>query len=276
MAVLKDKNISNSNSIVESNNSPKDVLIKQLKKLYDNGVKLQFSMYKECGVLTEEQEKELKDKILLFHNNYQTWYSESREVVKQILPNRIDDFTAFYRSKDKRKSVDFENYTIQDYLMGTTTKRGFETIVEPKAAIPKFQQQLLILGSAYELIDSKLIDIYQVLQADIFDSELDASRHLSKNGFLRAAGAMAGVVIESHLQQVCISHNIKITKANPGINDLAQLLKDNSVLGTPEWRKIQQLADLRNLCDHKKKVEPTKEQIEELIVGAEKIIKTVF
>jgi hypothetical protein len=44
----------------------------------------------------------------------------------------------------------------------------------------------------------------------------------------------------------------------------------------PTWRFIQHLADLRNLCDHKKKRDPKTEDIDELIEGVEKITKTLF
>ncbi len=87
---------------------------------------------------------------------------------------------------------------------------------------------------------------------------------------------MAGVVLEGHLTQVCSNHNITIKKINPTINDLNQLLKDNSIIETPTWRSIQHLGDLRNLCDHKKQTEPTKEEIEELIKGVDKLCKTLF
>lgn len=254
----------------------KNDLKEELRKLVNQGVRLQLAMHKEQGYLSEGQEEVIKDFELSFSEGYQSWYSEAREVVRQVLPNRLDDFVSFYKSKDKRRAVEYENYTVHDYLMGLKRTIGFDVIVEPKAAISKFTQQLLILKSAYELIDSKLIDLTRVLQADLFDSEIDAARHLNKNGFTRAAGAMAGVVIESHLQQICDDHNIKITKKNPGINDLAQLLKDNSIVDTPQWRGIQQMADIRNLCDHKKTADPTKDQITELIDGTAKIIKTVF
>ena len=42
------------------------------------------------------------------------------------------------------------------------------------------------------------------------------------------------------------------------------------------WRFIQHLADLRNLCDHDRESEPTNAQVDELISGINKIIKTVF
>ena len=53
-------------------------------------------------------------------------------------------------------------------------------------------------------------------------------------------------------------------------------LKAASVIDTPAWRKISYLADLRNLCSHKKDIEPKKEQIEELIQGAEWLTKHIF
>ena len=93
---------------------------------------------------------------------------------------------------------------------------------------------------------------------------------------LRAAGALAGVVLERHLQRVAINHGIKITKASPTISDLNDPLKQAGIYGTALWRKIQLLGDLRNLCSHSKKREPKREEIEELISGVNSIIKTIF
>jgi hypothetical protein len=39
---------------------------------------------------------------------------------------------------------------------------------------------------------------------------------------------------------------------------------------------LQFLGDIRNLCDHDKKTEPTAEQVNELIAGVAKITKTIF
>lgn len=69
---------------------------------------------------------------------------------------------------------------------------------------------------------------------------------------------------------------LAVKKANPTINDLNQLLKDNNAIDTPTWRFVQHLADLRNLCDHNKNREPTKDEVNDLISGASKITKTVF
>jgi hypothetical protein len=120
------------------------------------------------------------------------------------------------------------------------------------------------------------MDLTAVLQADLFDSEIEAAGALAKNGYLRASGAICGVVIEKHLTHIKGVHNFKITKKNPGISDLAQLLRTSGVITLAQERFIQSLADTRNLCSHAKGREPTKDEISELVEGTGKVLKTVF
>jgi len=140
----------------------------------------------------------------------------------------------------------------------------------------RFGTQLAILEATRTRFESSLHDIRQLLQADLFDSELDTSRELLKSGFLRASGAVAGVVLEKHLRQVVTNHALVIWKQHPTISDFNDLLKTNGVLDVPAWRNIQRLGDLRNLCDHNKHRDPTKEDLDELINGVEKLTKTLF
>jgi hypothetical protein len=147
--------------------------------------------------------------------------------------------------------------------------------VDSSAALPKFKQQLAILKAAKNRFESSLFEIRQLVQADLFDSEIEAAYELLKNKFLRAAGAVAGVILEKHLLQVCENHTIKISKKNPGISDLNELLKSESVIDIPQWRHISFLGDIRNLCDHNKAKEPTSEQTKDLIDGTAKVIKTI-
>ena len=53
-------------------------------------------------------------------------------------------------------------------------------------------------------------------------------------------------------------------------------LKNAGVIDLPTWRHIQLLGDLRNLCCHDKKSEPTKDQAKDLLDGTTKICKTVY
>ncbi len=259
----------------------------QLIKLENKGGLLLNAMQFECH--PEEFEKQLKKMlkdgykdyiktIPAFNSEYQNWYSEALAVIKQLIPDRLSDFVRLYEKPKTRKDISFGNYVIEDYLQGLRVTQGYykEVKVSPSAAIPQFQQQLAILKSANQRFESSLFEIVQLVQADVLDSELDSARLLQKNKFYRAAGAIAGVVIEKHLSQICNNHNIAISKKNPTISDFNDILKNSEVVEVAQWRFIQHLADLRNLCDHNKAKEPTNADIEDLISGTEKITKTIF
>ena len=239
---------------------------------------LYYAMIGDTQGLPEKLEKQLKEmdvELPNFRAEYDTWYSEALAVIKQVLPDRLADFVKQYKD-EKRKEVDFLTYGIADYFLGLRTKRGGEVIADGSAAISKMQIQNSILEAAAKRFESSLFDIQEVLQADIFDSELGAARELAKKGFYRGGGAIAGVVLEKHLCHVCEMHGHKSRKKHPTISDYYQFLKENDIIDTPKWRFIQHLGDQRNLCDHNKDREPTKDEVLELVEGVEKVIKTVF
>lgn len=212
-----------------------------------------------------------------FNTAYQPWYSECIALLKQLLPDRLSDFIRLYEKPKGRKDISFENYRIEDALQGLrVTRYGSEVIADFKSAMPHLKQQIAILESLKNRFDSSLYDIRQLVQADLLDSELDAATELLKHNFARAAGAVAGVVLEKHLLEVCRNHGIKVTKKYPTLADLNDLLKNADVIGTPEWRFNQHLTDIRNLCDHNKHKEPTTEEVDGLIQGVTKVAKTIF
>lgn len=212
--------------------------------------------------------------------SYQHWYSKALPVVKQLLPDRYQEFQDQYKlAKRKEGRLDYLTYTISDYLLGlnvTDRFTGEELVNRGSVFQTKFQHQILILQSAQSRLDSILSDIEGVLQAELFDTELDASRELFKKGHLRPAGALAGVTLETHLGKVSANHSLKVSKKDPTVSDLNDQLKNNGVYDVPTWRFIQRLGDIRNLCVHHKKREPTKEEVDELNTGVEKTVKTLF
>lgn len=216
-------------------------------------------------------------KLPSFNFAYEAWYSEALALIRQILPDRLVDFKEHFEAPRNRKSITYASYRIQDALKGiqVTQPPYDDVIVDDKAAVPHFQQQMAILKAAQSRFESSLFEIRQLVQADLFDSEIESARHLLKNKFLRAAGAVAGVVLEKHLRQVCDDHKVKVVKKNPGINDLNQLLKDAGVIDVPQWRHITLLGDIRNICDHNKQKEPSEQQVTDLIDGADKALKTI-
>lgn len=256
-----------------------------LKSLLEDAGKLELALLVRTHPVTEVvkalEGKGIAEDVLKnlpdFNVAYEAWYSESLALVTQLLPDRLQDFRGHFEVPKSRKEVTFATYRIQDALKGLRVTRPLydEVIVDEKAAIAHFRQQAAILKAAQKRFDSSLFEIRQLVQADLFDSEIDAARELLKSKFLRAAGAIAGVVLEKHLRQVCDDHGQKVLKKHPTLSDLNELLKANSVIDVPQWRFISMLADIRNLCDHNKQKEPTEQQVTDLIDGTDKVLKTV-
>jgi hypothetical protein len=214
-----------------------------------------------------------------FENDYQNWYTESHALIRQIIPDRLVEFEKLYMGDGKRKEISSITFTIQDWLNGIRAKEDYlgKLIFDDLAAITmRFNTQYSILKSAKTRFVSSLHDIKQIVQADLFDSEIESAQELLKKGFLRGSGAIAGVVLEKHLYEVSNNHHIKISKKNPTISDYNDSLKNNSSIDIPTWRFIQRLGDLRNLCDHNKAKEPSIDEVNELINGVAKITKSVF
>ena len=259
------------------------------KKELSNLIELGKDMYLDLtlrglekqGEKLDQSYQEVKKKVSgAFESKYQKWYTEAFAIIRQLLPDRLAEFEAFYKADSRRKGVDATTYKIQDWLMGlraSPNKFTGEVPFDDFAAVSmRFAVQLKILKSVEARFESSLFDIRQLVQADLFDSELETARELLKNGFLRAAGVVAGVVLEFHLSQVCTNHGITSKKKDPSIADFNDLLKSSNVIDVPQWRFIQRLGDLRNLCGHKKHREPTSDEITELIDGVEKIMKTLY
>ena len=257
-----------------------------LKQLITTGGNLYNAIQYECR--REQFEKVVKKKLggkapdmirnlPSFSQEYQAWYSEAKALVRQLLPDRLDDFSGYYEKPKLRKDITFESYRISDYLLNLRVldRIGVEG-VGPAAAIPRFRQQLEIVKAVRSRFNSSLYDIRQIVQADLFDSELEAAKALVKHGFLRAGGALAGVVMERHLAQVCENHAIKIRKKTPTIADFNDALKNADAIDLPQWRLNQHLGDIRNQCDHDKDTEPTSERATDLIDGVMKLTKTLF
>ena len=206
----------------------------ELNALIDQGNLLRVSLASDLGVdvIDPETGKKLKQRDLKslpnFKENYESWYSVSMQVIKQVLPDRLGDFVKHYKD-ERRKNTTFATYGVSDYMIGLRVTRGLEEVVGAGAARPKFDQQLDILKSAQARLESSLFDMLELLQADLYDNELDAAAELAKKGFLRGAGAVAGVVLERHLSHVCGKHNLKTPKRSSTIDNFNQTLK--------KWRR---------------------------------------
>jgi hypothetical protein len=242
--------------------SKREVIHQELAALYGEGAKLAVAFQKKEGDL--------------FRYDYHSWYTKALKAVASLAPDRYPEFRGYYEIDTKRKLLGYGTYVIQDYLKGVRPSAlRFPDFDTREQVVTCLLNQLAILNAIEGRVDSVLANIETELYAEIQDSEIVIAKQLMKVS-LRAAGALVGVLIEGHLQKVAVSHKIKIGKKNPTISDLNDPLKAASVIDTPAWRKITFLADLRNICSHKKDTEPTKEQVDELIQGAEWVTKNIY
>lgn len=237
----------------------------------------------ELAALLEEVKKLVKlaadsKDIIAFGWEYQAWYSRATKVVESLAPERLSEFAGYYLIDPKRKATYYTNYTIQDYIKAVAARTDHydKPLWDVNNTVQiRITNQAQILSSLSTRIDSVLQDVKGHLFAELQDKELEAARQLVKVNH-RAAGALAGVVLERHLQRAAINHGVVPNKKNPTISDLNDPLKQKGVYGVPLWRKIQLLADIRNLCSHQKDAEPTEDQVSELIDGVNAVIKSVF
>jgi hypothetical protein len=225
------------------------------------------SMYKDINRDFSKERKIYLDKLI---DRYQTWYTSCLNVVKEFGEIRLREFIEYYEL-NQRKELSIFTYTLKDFFS------GYDLIGEGKSesvVISKFGLQITILNSISKNVSSKLSNIKGILESELFDDELEAAEELLKKKYYRASGALAGVTLERHLKNICEKLNFKIVKKSASISDYNDTLKKEEHFDLIKWRFIQHLGDLRNLCDHDKEREPTKEDIEKLLKGVKEVVKT--
>ncbi|MBA3045052.1 MAG: hypothetical protein FP824_02420 [Euryarchaeota archaeon] len=182
---------------------------------------------------------------------YQAWFATSAILVKEYLPQREDEFAQIY--------VKINSYLHFDMK---TWKPENEAYVD--TFIDEFNLQRSMVMAIPGVIEIKEFDVRKLISGELIDDELAEAEHLFETKHLRAAGAVAGVVIERYLRTLCetstppIQYNKKDT-----IDPLATALYKAQKIDITLFKKIQYLASIRNKCDHPKDI--MAKEIEELV-----------
>lgn len=210
-------------------------------------------------------------------DKYEGWYTISRKVVEQIIPERVDTFCDQY-ARAKNTKLTANDFRINDYLLGriiaNSNKFDCDNRAQTIFLVTKLlKTQIAILAAALEIIDSAAAKLSEFVHATIFDNELDAAKELLKAGHVRAGGAIAGVILEAHLKKICLNRNLSFVNGKATLSTYQQLLQP--FISTANWRKISWCADIRNECCHKGITDPKKEDVSDLIEQVAKLIKVV-
>ena len=190
--------------------------------------------------------------------DYHQWYASILALIEANMPSRLNEVIGLHERDHRKKDGE---QRIVDYL-----NHGRFSETEQYRIAQYITQLAAIVCSIPHYMESRLFDIEIAVANHYVGDQLREAEILLKAGHVRAAGAIAGVLLERHLRLLCDHHTPPITYGvKDGISKLNDKLRDATVFDTIQWRKVQWMGDVRNECDHQKTSEPRREDIEALI-----------
>jgi hypothetical protein len=133
---------------------------------------------------------------------------------------------------------------------------GFESNV---AILRRLKAVFMAAKEDYE--GGYVSSLKNIVQAEVFDSELDQATELLNSGYSVAAAVIAGTVLETTLRNLCDANGIAHGKLDKMNVDLAKVGVHNALV----QKKITALAGIRNSAAHGKSAEFTKADVESMI-----------
>ncbi|MGM9514238.1 DUF4145 domain-containing protein [Roseateles sp. DB2] len=104
-----------------------------------------------------------------------------------------------------------------------------------------------VFGAAKEDFDGGyLVSMKYLLQAELFETELEQAKELLAAGYHPAAAVIAGVVLETSLRQLCVELGLPIGKLERMNADLTKAGRYNSLV----QKRVTALAAIRNSAAH--------------------------
>ena len=107
-----------------------------------------------------------------------------------------------------------------------------------------------------------------LIQAEVFDSELEQASGLLKAGYKVASAVVAGVVLETSLRGLCDQKGITHGKLDKMNSDLAKSGAYNKL----QQKRITALSDIRNSAAHGKQDEFSEQDVDDMIRDVEHFV----
>jgi hypothetical protein len=126
-----------------------------------------------------------------------------------------------------------------------------------------------VLEAAREDYEGGYLNSLKLLvQAEVFDSELEQASELLASGYVPAAAVTAGVVLEAGLREWCVDNALPIGKLDKMNADLAKAEVYNKLV----QKQITALADIRNSAAHGHYGQFSKEDVANMINDVQRIL----
>jgi len=190
----------------------------------------------------------------------------------------------------KQRRGDFGNYTEMDDELALTWKVKAKNLLVVACGKESQHYQEFIEAEKLQAFESKsdafrrmksvfmaalddynggyLISIKNLIQVEVFDSELEQATELLSNGYKLSAAVIAGVVLETALRDLCVREGLSVGKLDKMNSDLAKA----GIYNKLQQKRITALADIRNSAAHGKPKEFTDADVINMIRDVEQFL----
>jgi hypothetical protein len=123
-----------------------------------------------------------------------------------------------------------------------------------------------------DYLGGNLVSVKSLVQAELFNDELEQAKELLDKNYFVAAAVIAGVVLETGVRELCKKNNIVIGKLNKMNDNLAKDGIYNSLI----QKQITALTGIRNSAAHGKIDEFSIDHVKNMIKEIETLIAYNF
>lgn len=167
--------------------------------------------------------------------------------VKSLLSKLCGEDSQYFRQFEEEE---------ESGIVGTT---NFEILKRLKA---------IFIAAKEDFHGGYLSSVRALVQAEVFDSELEQANELLSSGYCAAAAVIAGVVLETALRDLCDRNGIPHGKLDKMNADLAKA----SVYNILNQKRITALADIRNSAAHGKPDTFTNQDVDSMIKDVKRFL----
>ena len=132
-----------------------------------------------------------------------------------------------------------------------------------------YRIKAVFLAAKEDFEGGYLNSVKNIIQAEVFDNELEQASELLTSGYKSAAAVIAGVVLETTIRNLCLAQSIELGKLDK-MN--ADLVKSGYYNGLTQ-KRVTSLAAIRNSAAHGKPDDFTTSDVKAMIEDIQRFVE---
>jgi len=164
-------------------------------------------------------------------------------------------------------------------LLGRTCSNYLQEFIDAERTqvldfgLARFERMTAVFNGAKEDFEGGYLNsLKNLVQAEVFNNELEQAEELFDRGYATAAAVIAGVVLETALRDLCSISGIEHGSINKMNDDLARAGAYNA----NQKKQITSLSAIRNSAAHGKPEEFTNDQVRGMIDDVQRFLVAHF